>query len=58
MHFLGYSFNGNEKKISELLKIDLSVSKVVSMGFMGEGGFGDHDLNCSRELDQGRDHNR
>ena len=34
------------------------VAKVTYLGFVGEGGFGDHDRNCSREPDHDRDHNR
>jgi len=39
-------------------KTDLSVSKVGFVGFVGDGGFGDHGINYSKELDTGRDHNR
>jgi hypothetical protein len=28
------------------------------VGFVGEGSFGDHDINCIREPDHDRDHKR
>jgi hypothetical protein len=34
------------------------ITKVNYLGFVGEGSFGDHDINCSRVFGHGRDHNK
>jgi hypothetical protein len=57
MLMISFSFNGIGKKYAGSQKIDPRITKVVPVGFVGEGVMA-NGRNFSREPDHDRDHNR